>query len=43
MITGDNPFDIVHAAKDAEIIDRDVLIFDLKEIPKYEAGKFFVT
>ena len=31
MITGDNPLTAVHVAKDVEIVDRDVMILDLKE------------
>ena len=39
MITGDSPFATAHAAKDAKFADRDTLILDLKENPKYEVGK----
>ena len=31
MITGDNPLTAVHVAQDVEIVDRDVMILDLKE------------
>ena len=31
MITGDNPLTAVHVANDVEIVDRDVLILDVKE------------
>lgn len=31
MITGDNPLTAAHVAKDVEIVDRDVMILDLKE------------
>ena len=39
MITGYNPLTTVHFAKDAEIVDRDAFILDLKENNKHEAGK----
>lgn len=31
MITGDNPLTAAHVARDVEIVDRDVMILDLKE------------
>ncbi|KAN0084090.1 hypothetical protein V8E55_007594 [Tylopilus felleus] len=37
MITGDNPLTAVHVARDVEIVDRDVLILDLKENAAHEA------
>ena len=39
MITGDSPLTTVHVAKDSKSVDRDALILDLKENPKYEVGK----
>ena len=39
MFTGVSPLTIVPVAKDAEFIDRDALVLDLKENPKYEVGK----
>lgn len=38
MITGDNPLTAVHVARDVEIVDRDVLILDLKEGAQNETG-----
>ena len=40
MITGDNPLTAVHVAKDVEIVDRDVLILDIRENPKSDAGSW---
>ena len=41
MITGDSLLS-VRVAKDAENVDHDALILDLKEDPKYEVGKLDV-
>lgn len=39
MITGDNPLTATHVARDVEIVDRDVLILDLKEGAISETGE----
>lgn len=41
MITGDNPLTAVHVAREVEIVDRDVLILDVKEGSTDESGKWF--
>lgn len=38
MITGDNPLTAAHVAKEVEIVDREVLILDLKEGAENESG-----
>ena len=38
MITGDNPLTAAHVAREVEIVDRQVLILDLKEGAKSESG-----
>ncbi|KAF5366234.1 hypothetical protein D9758_005764 [Tetrapyrgos nigripes] len=43
MITGDNPLTAVHVAKTVEIVDRDVLILDLKENPANERDLLWRT
>jgi cation-transporting ATPase 13A1 len=40
MITGDNPLTAAHVAKEVEIVDREVLILDLKEGAEKEDGAF---
>ncbi|THU93320.1 cation-transporting ATPase [Dendrothele bispora CBS 962.96] len=41
MITGDNPLTAVHVAKTVEIVDREVLILDLRENPANERDLFW--
>lgn len=40
MITGDNPLTAVHVAREVEIVDRDVLILDIKEGATSDKGKY---
>lgn len=40
MITGDNPLTAAHVAREVEIVDRDVLILDMKEGSKNPSGKY---
>jgi magnesium-transporting ATPase (P-type) len=39
MITGDNPLTAVHVARDVEIVDRDVMILDVKEGATSDEGE----
>ncbi|KIK31835.1 hypothetical protein CY34DRAFT_102670, partial [Suillus luteus UH-Slu-Lm8-n1] len=43
MITGDNPPTAVHVTLNVEIVDRDVLILDLRENPTHEADLVWCT
>ena len=43
MITGDNPLTAAHVARQVEIVDRDVMILDLKEGAQRETGKLTDT
>ena len=43
MITGDNPLTAVHVARDVEIVDRDVLILDVKDSAGSQSGELQVV
>lgn len=43
MITGDNPLTAAHVAREVEIVDRDVLILDVREGSKVPTGEFGFT
>ena len=38
MITGDNPLTAAHVAREVEIVDREVMILDLREGASEESG-----
>lgn len=42
MITGDNPLTAAHVARDVEIVDRDVMILDLKEGTTTDGGQILL-
>jgi len=41
MITGDNPLTAAHVAREVEIVDREVLILDVREGASNPTGMYY--